>query len=156
MEGESWCIGTPALAGVCASHPDLHDLLMRSVLVRLHQQALASVCERFHPVKSRLARWLLMSQDRAQAPQFHVTQAFIASLLGVRRVSVTVAASDLQRTGCIGYHRGTVSVLDRERLMVQACPCYATDLRLMQGLHGAPARSAARAVLPGKADGQND
>jgi len=139
--GESWRIEAQALREVSATHRDLEHLLQGSLLVRLHQQALASACERFHLIGARLARWLLMSQDRAQSPQFHVTQEFIALMLGVRRVSVTVAASELQRQGLISYHRGDINVLDRTRLKAQACSCYAADTRLMRGMLAGYVRS---------------
>ena len=144
--GESWRIEAQALREVSAMHPDLQRLLHGSLQVQLHQQALASACERFHPIGARLARWLLMSQDRAQSPQFHVTQAFIALMLGVRRVSVTVAASQLQRQGLISYHRGEISVLDRTRLKAQACSCYAADTRLMRNMLAGCVRSGTDAV----------
>jgi CRP-like cAMP-binding protein len=132
--GEGWRIQAQALREVSATHPDLQKLLQGSVLVRLHQQALASACDRFHSIASRLARWMLMSQDRAQSPHFHVTQEFMARMLGVRRVSITLAASDLQREGLVSYRRGEVSVLDRTRLQARACSCYATDRRLMRAM----------------------
>ena len=144
--GECWRIEAQALREVSATHRDLQNLLQGSLLVRLHQQALASACERFHSIGSRLARWLLMSQDRAQSPQFHVTQEVIALMLGVRRVSVTVAASDLQRQGLISYHRGEISVLDRTRLKLQACTCYAADARLMRNILAGFVRSGTDGV----------
>ena len=139
--GESWRIEAQALREVSATHRDLEHLLQGSLLVRLHQQALASACERFHLIGARLARWLLMSQDRAQSPQFHVTQEVIALMLGVRRVSVTVAASELQRQGLISYHRGEIRVLDRTRLKAQACSCYAADARLTRTMFAGCVRS---------------
>lgn len=144
--GESWRIEAQALREVSATHRDLQNLLQGSLQVRLHQQALASACERFHPVLTRLARWLLMSQDRAQSPQFHVTQEIIALMLGVRRVSVTVAASELQRQGLISYRRGEIVVLDRTRLKLQACSCYAADTRLMRNMFSSHLRSGADAL----------
>ncbi len=132
--GQSWRIDAQALRGLIAAHADLHALLHRCLLVRLHQQALASACERHHPSDARLARWLLMSQDRAQQPRFHLTQAFVALLLGVRRVSVTVAAGELQRLGLIDYHRGEVEVIDRKGLQAKACTCYAMDARITRDL----------------------
>lgn len=135
--GQGLRIDLPSLHRLCVACPDLQRLLLGSLLVRVQQQAIALACERFHPVGARLVRWLLMSQDRAAGPQFHVTQAAIARLLGVRRVSVTVAASDLQRQGLIDYHRGEVRVLDRTRLKALACSCYAADLSLARGLFGA-------------------
>ncbi|CDN86129.1 Putative Crp/Fnr family transcriptional regulator [Hydrogenophaga intermedia] len=130
--GDGWRIEAQALREVSATHIDLQQRLQGLVLVRLHQQALASACERFHPVASRLARWLLMSQDRAQSPNFYLTQECMARMLGVRRVSVTLAAGGMQNDGLISYRRGDVSVLDRARLKARACSCYANDIQLAQ------------------------
>ena len=91
------------------------------------QLASAATCLRYHLIGPRLARWLLMSQDRAHSDHFHVTHEFLAYMLGVRRVGVTVAAGALQRDGLITYRRGEVRVLDRDRLEAAACSCYATD-----------------------------
>ena len=70
-----------------------------------------------------------MSQDRTHADSFHATQEFLACMLGVRRVGITVAASCLQRDGLIEYSRGTVKVVDRQGLEAAACACYAADTR---------------------------
>ncbi len=105
----------------------LRRSLSRYLGVRLEQLALAVACRRFHLIGPRLARWLLMSQDRAAADHFHVTHEFLAQMLGVRRVGITMAAGDLQRRGLIRYHRGELAVLDRPGLEVAACSCYAAD-----------------------------
>ncbi|MDO8906772.1 Crp/Fnr family transcriptional regulator [Hydrogenophaga sp.] len=107
--------------------PALQAVVQRSLMTRLHQQSLASACERFHPIGPRLARWLLMSQDRADSDQFHVTQEFISLMLGVRRVGVTQSASDFQKNGLIEYRRGELKVLDRAGLEEEACSCYEAD-----------------------------
>jgi CRP-like cAMP-binding protein len=93
----------------------------------LAQQAGAAGCLRFHLIGQRLARWLLMSQDRAQSDSFHVTHEFLAYMLGMRRVGVTAAASTMQKEGLIEYHRGKLKVLDRAGLEAAACGCYAVD-----------------------------
>lgn len=135
-EGASWRIGSVALREACDAMPELRQLLQRMVTVHLHQQALAAACERFHTIGPRLARWLLMSHDRARSDRFHVTQEFIALMLGVRRVGVTVAAGALQQRGLIAYHRGELTVLDRAALEAEACSCYAADKRLYADVMG--------------------
>ncbi len=132
--GHSWRIGAVALRRECATSPALLHLVQTILLVRLHQQALASACERFPMIGPRLARWLLMSQDRAQNDRFHVTHESMALMLGVRRVGVTVAAGEFQHSGLIRYHRGELTVLDRGALEARACSCYAADQALHQAL----------------------
>ncbi|MBS3912191.1 MAG: Crp/Fnr family transcriptional regulator [Hydrogenophaga sp.] len=128
--GSSWRIGADAFRASLAEIHELQEVVRVSLLVRLHQQALASACERFHMIGPRLARWLLMSQDRARSDTFHLTQEVIALMLGVRRVGVTVAAGVFQGSGIIKYHRGTVTVLDRAALEAEACSCYAADKQI--------------------------
>lgn len=101
--------------------------LLRYLYVLMAQQATAANCLRFHQIGPRLARWLLMSQDRAHANHFHLTQEFLAHMLGVRRVGITFAASALQRSGLIAYRRGDLQVLDRAGLELAACSCYSVD-----------------------------
>jgi len=89
--------------------------------------AASAGCLRAHVIVPRMARWLLMSQDRAGADSFHMTHEFLAYMLGVRRVGITDAAGALQRRGLIKYRRGELTVLDRKGLEATACACYATD-----------------------------
>jgi CRP-like cAMP-binding protein len=116
--------------------PALARVLDRYLYVLMAQLAESAACLRFHQIEPRLARWLLMSQDRAQADTFHVTQEFLAYMLGVRRVGITAAAGDLQRNGLIGYSRGELTVLNRSGLVAAACSCYKTDQKVYSEILG--------------------
>ena len=105
----------------------LRAILLRYVHVCMQQLASSAVCMRFHDLHPRLARWLLMTQDRARTDRFRVTQEFLSTMLGVRRVGVTAAAMALQEQGLIAYHRGDMQVLDRAGLEAAACSCNAND-----------------------------
>lgn len=90
----------------------------------------STACNAVHSVEQRLARWLLMAQDRMASDDFPLTHEFIAMMLGTTRPTVTVVAGTLQKAGLITYHRGHVTIVDRERLEAASCECYraATDL----------------------------
>ena len=98
------------------------------------QLAASAACVRFHLVGPRLARWLLMSQDRAGASTFHLTHEFLAYMLGVRRVGITTAAVAMQRSNLVRYHRGELTVLDRKGLERAACSCYDANKQLYDSL----------------------
>ena len=105
----------------------LQRTLKRYLYVTMVQFAQAAACTRFHLLEPRLARWLLMTQDRAHSDTFRLTHAFLAHMLGVRRVGITQAAKSLRSRNLIGYHRGNITVLDRDGLEAAACDCYASD-----------------------------
>lgn len=92
-----------------------------SVLAQLTQSA---VCNQFHSVDARLARWLLMTRDRMADDEFRLTQDFLSHMLGVRREGVSIAAGDLQKRKLIRYSRGTLRILDRAGLEAISCGCY--------------------------------
>jgi CRP-like cAMP-binding protein len=125
--GAALRMGREAFDNELEMSPALRRIVGRFVFVRLSQMAALAACLRFHLIGPRLARRLLMSQDRAHASQFHVTHEFLAAMLGVRRVGVTAAAGELARQGLITYHRGELTVLDRPGLERASCTCYATD-----------------------------
>ncbi|EKD97042.1 MAG: hypothetical protein ACD_23C01106G0001, partial [uncultured bacterium] len=132
--GSSWRIGAKELRTQIDAIPALEALLQACLLTRLHQQTLAAACQRYHLIAPRLARWLLMSQDRSRSENFHVTQEFMALMLGVRRVGVTEAASQFQDSGLIAYHRGELTVLNRKALEAEACSCYVADKEIYNRL----------------------
>ena len=107
-----------------SSNASLERVVGRYLYVSLKQIAQAATCTRYHVVEARLARWLLMTQDRARSPRFHVTHKFLAWMLGVRRAGVTTAALALQARNLITYRRGDITVLNRAGLEAAACSCY--------------------------------
>jgi CRP-like cAMP-binding protein len=102
----------------------------------LEQTSQSVACNGRHDLSERCARWLLMTQDRVDGDEFHLTHEFLAFMLGVRRATVTVAAAILQRAGLIKYSRGRVKILDRDGLQDASCECYDVVRRKYQKLLG--------------------
>jgi CRP-like cAMP-binding protein len=124
--GTAWRIGTASFNRELAGSRALQQSLNGYLQVTLLQFTLEARCVRFHQINQRLARWLLMTHDRTRADSFHVTQAHVAHLMGVRRVGIAKAAGALQRKGIISYVRGVLTIVDRKALESEACGCYET------------------------------
>ena len=100
------------------------DLMRRYGEAYLTQVSQSAACNRLHPVEQRLCRWILMTHDRVGLDRLPLTQDFIATMLGVRRASVSTTAAILQQAGFIRYRRGMIDVLNRSGLEAGSCECY--------------------------------
>jgi CRP-like cAMP-binding protein len=105
-------------------NPALQRELSHYLYAFMAQVAQTAACNRHHQLEQRLARWLLMTHDRVRSNEFHLTQEFLAHMLGVRRVGVTKAAGLLQEKKLISYRRGNITILDRKGLERASCRCY--------------------------------
>jgi CRP-like cAMP-binding protein len=125
--GASWRLGAAPLGAQLLSSEAFRQVMQRFVLVSLAELAQAAWCTRHHRLEARLARWLLMTQDRAPSELLLATHEELAATLGVRRAGVTRAAASLKQRHLIAYHRGVLTLLDHPGLQAAACACYAAD-----------------------------
>ena len=123
-DGTAFRVDAAFLRGVFRESPVLERQLQRYSQLLALQAVQIAACNRLHEVDERLARWLLMTGDRLNSSSLPLTQDFIAQMLGTRRSSVTVSAGTLQKAGLIAYTRGSVTILNRQRLEEAACDCY--------------------------------
>jgi CRP-like cAMP-binding protein len=134
--GDAYRITTAEFKDAVAHAPHLRDLLLRYVHMFGVQVAQTAACNAHHELGQRLARWLLGAHDRSGVPELSLTQDLIAVMLGVRRSTVSIAASTLQRAGVIRYQHGRITIIDRVGLENAACECYeavATEYRALFG-----------------------
>jgi CRP-like cAMP-binding protein len=124
--GSAYQMTAADLKEVLSHSPALEKGLNRYAQTLGMQATHVAACNRLHEVDERLARWLLMSQDRLGGEIVPLTQEFLAHMLGTRRASVTVAAGILQKAGLITYNRGSVRIDDRSGLEDATCECYAS------------------------------
>lgn len=127
--GSAWRMPAPVFRKLLESCPALHAGIDQYLYVLQAQLSQSAACAHFHEVEPRLARWLLMSHDRAHGDHFHLTHQFLADMLGVQRSAVTIAAGALQRRQLIHYSRGEIRILSRSGLESRSCECYAAVVR---------------------------
>jgi CRP-like cAMP-binding protein len=118
-----------------SSSEEIRGRLLEFVQVQAVTTSQIAGCNRLHTAEERLARWMLMAQDRIGSDVLQFTQEFLAMMLGSRRTTVTVIAGVLQNAGLIRYQRGRVQILDRPGLEGYACDCYQVIKRLHHGLY---------------------
>ena len=124
VTGDGFRVKVGALQKVFEAAPRLQMMLNRYAAVRGMQVAQTAACNRLHDIKQRLARWLLMTQDRVDSGILPITHDFLATMLGTDRPTVSLAASVLQEKGLIEYTRGAVNIVNRKKLEDAACECY--------------------------------
>jgi CRP-like cAMP-binding protein len=124
ITGDGFRIEVAALQDILASTPHLQLVLSRYAAIRGMQVAQTAACNRLHDIEQRLARWLLMTQDRVDSASLPITHDFLATMLGTDRSSVSLAASGLQKKKVIEYTRGAVKIVNRKKLEASACECY--------------------------------
>jgi CRP-like cAMP-binding protein len=124
VPGSALRLSTGGFNAALAEAPSLGPLLLRYVNSFHAQVSQTAACNGRHHIEQRLARWLLMTHDRAGGESFPMTQEFMSTMLGVRRPGVTLAVGMLQKAGLVRHDKGRLHVLDRERLEEAACECY--------------------------------
>ena len=124
IAGEAYRLEASVLKREFEKLGSLHRLMLLYAQILITQLGQSVACNRHHSIEQQLCRWFLLTLDRLGTAEFVMTQDLVANTLGVRRESITVAATRLQQAGVIRYRRGHISVLDRERLVTRTCECY--------------------------------
>jgi CRP-like cAMP-binding protein len=136
-EGTALRMKVAAFKALCDQHASLQELLHRYAQLLMREITQSALCICFHHLEARFCRWLLVCQDKVKSDEFHLTQEFLADMLGVRRAGVTVAAGAIQSLGLIRYNRGTITIADREGLMAASCECYGISREAIKKYLGA-------------------
>jgi CRP-like cAMP-binding protein len=138
VPGEALQMPAAEFARALIGNHKMHVVMLHYAHALFNQVTQSAACNRLHHIEQRCCRWLLMTHDRVQTDKFLLTQEFLSMMLGVRRTSITAAASSLKRKKLVEYSRGQVTVLDREGLLKRSCECYAVNKREFDRLLGQP------------------
>jgi CRP-like cAMP-binding protein len=125
--GGSISLPADKLCAQAAASPALMGLILRFAQARAAQAEQTAACNALHSLSGKLARWILICDDRVDQPTMTLTQDDMAVMCGALRSSISVTAGEFKRDGLIQYRRGLIEILDRPRLERQACECYASD-----------------------------
>jgi CRP-like cAMP-binding protein len=136
LSGSALRIRLTDLRSAFRSSEEIRGRILELIHVRVLTISQIAACNRLHEAEERLARWLLMVQDRTQSEVLNITQEFLAEMLGAQRTTVTLVAGSLQRSGLIEYQRGRVKINNREALEAAACECYQNAKKLYRSLYG--------------------
>lgn len=131
-EGSAWRMTAEHLLECFQRKREMQRQLLRFTNAFITQISQTAACNRAHDMEPRLARWLLMMQDRVAAPQVRLTQQFLAQMLGARTATVNEAVQKLEAAGVIGHRRQEITILDRKGLERMACECYAIVRRVYE------------------------
>jgi CRP-like cAMP-binding protein len=124
ISGDGFKLSASIMHKLLNSIPEFHGLLTRYAVVQGMQVAQTAACNRLHRIEQRLARWLLMAQDRVDSGLVAMTHDFLATMLGTNRPTVSLAAGILHKRKAIEYTRGAVRIVNRKKLEALACECY--------------------------------
>jgi CRP-like cAMP-binding protein len=124
VSGQAAKVRLSALSAAAAQRPGLARTIVRHAQVNLVQSTQALACNTLHPAAARMARWLLMTEDRLESEVLPLTQEHLSIMLGVQRTTVTAVAQEMQDQNLISYRRGKITVLDRPGLLRLSCECY--------------------------------
>ncbi|WP_241973861.1 Crp/Fnr family transcriptional regulator [Aliidiomarina iranensis] len=142
-KGTAWRINASDLQQLLLYCPSLRGILKQYLFILIMQLSQSTACAHFHELDQRLARWLLISHDRAHSNEFHLTHQFLADMLGVRRSGVSVAAGVMQQNHLIKYSRGKILITNRTALEHASCECYQNGINEYQRLLGTPTTDSA-------------
>ncbi len=159
LDGEGLRIPIADLRSAFHSSKEIRERVLEFVQEQTLAVSQLAGCQRLHEAEERLARWLLMAQDRANSESLNFTQEFLAMMLGAQRTTVTMVAGALQRSGLIEYHRGHVKIPNRENLEAAACDCYRVTKNLYANLYkkkpSAKVKPSPRRTPPRSSAGQS-